>query len=433
MSITNDRRNFLKNLGTAGILTGTGLYTPFAIGGSTKKVVIIGGGIGGATAAKYIKKIDPQIKVTLIESNAKYYTCFGSNQVLSGDRSMDDITFSYESLKKRGVEIIIDTVIGVDQKKRQIITSGKQLFNYDRCIVAPGIDFIWDDIEGLNQQISNTTIPHAWKAGAQTSLLRKQLVTMKNGGTVIISVPPNPFRCPAGPYERVSQIAYYLKNHKPKSKIIILDSKDKFSKFNLFIDGWTRHYGYNSKNSLINWVPANKGGTVASVNSKKMIINTNSDTHKADVINIIPKQKAGKIASVMGLTNASNWCPVHGDTFESTIHKNIHVIGDSALAMPLPKSAYVANSEAKVCAIAVVSLLNNFKIPDPSYINTCYSVIAPDDAISVTKVYKYSQGKIIGVAGSGGLTPREFNSKKRAREVENSYSWYKNITSDTFG
>jgi sulfide dehydrogenase [flavocytochrome c] flavoprotein chain len=263
-------------------------------------------------------------------------------------------------------------------------------------------------------------------------LLRKQLEAMKDGGTVVICAPPNPFRCPPGPYERTSQIASYLKKHKPKSKIIVLDAKDKFSKQGLFVDGWKRHYGYETDNSMITWTPAAQGGKIESVDAAAMSVTTEFDTIKADVLNVIPAQKAGKIAFDAGLTDDSGWCPVEGKTFESTKHKGIHVIGDSSIASPLPKSGYAASSEAKVCAAAVVALLNGQEAPQPSYVNTCYSVIAPGDGISVAMVYAYKDGKIVKVKGSGGLTPMEYDQKMREREVLYAHSWFNNITADAF-
>jgi len=298
--------------------------------------------------------------------------------------------------------------------------------------VSPGIDFRWDTIEGYDAKVAEK-IPHAWKAGYQTVNLRKQLEAMKNGGTVIIAPPPNPFRCPPGPYERASLIAAYLKKHKPKSKIIILDPKDKFSKFGLFTEGWKRHYGYGTDNSMIEWVSGSKGGKIESVDAATMTVQADVEAFKGDVINIIPAQKAGKIAFEAGLTNDKGWCPIDGKTFESTKQKNIHVIGDSSVASPLPKSGYAANSEAKVCAAAVVALLNGDKAPQPSWVNTCYSIIHPGEGISVAMVYAYKDGKIVKVKGSGGLTPSKFDAEMRAREEQYAHSWFNNITADVFG
>ena len=426
------RRNFLKVTGAAAAATTALGYSTFAIGGASKKVVIVGGGIGGVTAAKYIKMMDKSIDVTLIEANKDYYTCFMSNEVLGGERSIDSIHFGYGGLAKHGVKVVHDRVTGIDAGKRVVKTKGGKSFGYDRCIVSPGIDFRWDTIEGYDAKVAEK-IPHAWKAGSQTVTLRKQLEAMKNGGTVIIAPPPNPFRCPPGPYERASLIAAYLKKHKPKSKIIILDPKDKFSKFGLFTEAWKRHYGYGTGNSMIEWVSGSKGGEIESVDPATMTVQADVEAFKGDVLNIIPAQKAGKITFDAGLTNDKGWCPIDGKTFESTMHKNIHVIGDASVASPLPKSGYAANSEAKVCAAAVVALLNGDKAPQPSWVNTCYSIVHPGEGISVAMVYAYKDGKIVKVKGSGGLTPSKFDAEMRAREEQYAHSWFRNITADVFG
>jgi len=434
MSNQHNRRDFLKIVGAGSIATTAALYTPFAIGGSGKNVVVIGGGMGGATAAKYIRMMDKTVNVTLISADTNYYTGFASNEVISGVRNMTSIAFSYGGLRKHGVKVVIDTAVDIDANSKTVKLASGSKISYDRLIVAPGIDFNFDEIEGHDAKIADEKIPHAWVAGVQTKLLHDQLHAMRNGGTIVVSAPRNPFRCPPGPYERVSQMALYLKENKPKSKIIILDSKDKFSKFGLFTNGWKKHYGYGTDNSLIDFVPAYKGGVVEGVDAKSMTVFAELDDVKADVINIIPAQKAGKIAFTAGLVNDSGWCPVEGKTFESTLHKNIHVIGDASIASPLPKSGYAANSEAKVCAAAVVALLSHDKVPDPTFINTCYSVVAPGNGISVAMVYEYKNGKIVKVKGSGGLTPdQKFNAKLRNREVEYGYTWFNNITHDAFG
>lgn len=431
------RRKFLK-AGIATAAAGVSLsYGSFAIGGSNKKVVIVGGGMGGATAAKYIRMMDSSVEVTLIEANKNYYTCFLSNEVLSGERTLDSIRFGYTGLTKHGVKVVNEVVTGIDAGKQVVTTAGGDSFSYDRCIVAPGVDFKWEAIEGYDAKVAENT-PHAWKAGQQTATLRKQLEAMKDGGSFIMVPPTNPFRCPPGPYERVAQVALYFKKHKPKSSIIILDPKKKFSKFGLFNAGWERHYGYDPKNptgdGMIKWINSENGGAVSSYDAATKTVSAKAGNFKGDVVNIIPPQKAGKVAFVAGLTNDKGWCPINGKTFESTIHKNIHVIGDSCVAKPMPKSGYAANSQAKVCAASIVALLSGKSVPTPSYVNTCYSIIAPGDGISVAMVYAYdeSAGKIIKVKGSGGLTPGKFDPVLREREVEYAYSWFNNITSDTF-
>ena len=397
-----------------------------AAAGGKKQVVIVGGGTAGATAAKYIRRADDSVEVTLIEPNEHYYTCYLSNEVLSGSRKLDTLKFGYDGLKKHGVTVVHDTVTAIDAKGRKVTTKGGKSFSYDRCIVAPGISFV-DNIEGYDAAAAER-FPHAWKAGPQTALLRKQLEAMPDGGTVIIAPPPNPFRCPPGPYERACQIAHYLKNHKPKSKILIIDKKDKFSKQKLFTQAFDRHY-----KGMIEWrKAADTGGGIMRVDAKAGTVSTDFEDIKADVANIIPAQKAGEIAAVAGLADDTGWCPITGKTFESTIHKGIHVIGDAAIAAPLPKSAYAANSEAKVVAAAVVDLVNGREPGAPSWVNTCYSVLTPDDGISVAMVYNLVDGKVAKVKGSGGLTPLDSSPEMRKREVQYAYSWFNNITDDIF-
>ncbi|BAO45011.1 NAD(P)/FAD-dependent oxidoreductase [Thiolapillus brandeum] len=425
------RRKFLGLGGTVLAATSVAGVAPFAIGGARKTVVVVGGGIGGATAAKYLRMMDPSIDVTLIEANTNYYTCFMSNEVLAGERSMESIRFGYSGLKGHGIHVVQDRATSIDPDKRVVRTQGGQRFAYDRCIVSPGVDFRWDSIEGYDARVAER-IPHAWKAGPQTLILRNQLRAMRDGGTVLIAPPANPYRCPPAPYDRVSQIAHYLKRHKPRSKIIILDPKDRFSKFDLFLDGWKRYYGYGTDDSMITWVSGAAGGTIESLDVKAMTIQADIESFKGDVINIIPPQKAGWIAFSAGLTNEQGWCPVDFRTFESTIQRKIHVIGDSSQASPMPKGGYVANTTAKVCAAAIVADFNGGKAPRPSWINSCYSTLAPGDAISAVTIYTYRDGRIVKVEGSGGLTPQEFDAGMRAREAQYAHSWFNNITADVF-
>jgi sulfide dehydrogenase [flavocytochrome c] flavoprotein subunit len=428
---TITRRNFIRLAGGTVAMAAIGF--PSLSFGASKRVVIVGGGIGGATAAKYIRMADPGIDITIVEPNRDYYTCFMSNEVLGGDRDINSLKFSYKGLKDRGIKVIHELVTGIDPVARKVTTSGGTTLDYDRCIVSPGVAFRWDTIDGYSASVTDK-VPHAWKAGPQTMLLRKQIMAMKDGGTVIIAAPPNPFRCPPGPYERACQIAHYLQQHKPKSKVIVLDAKPKFSKQKLFMQGWTRHYGYGTDKAMIEWVSSNKGGKVEGLSVASSSVITDVQEIKGDVINIIPAQKAGTIAFKADLVNEKGWCPVNHRTFESTKHSNIHVIGDASVATPLPKSGYAASSEAKVCAAAVVAALNDRPVPVPSYVNTCYSVITPDDGISVAMVYRLGpDGKIVKVKGSGGLTPMDSSPEWRKREVDYGHSWFRNITNDTFG
>jgi sulfide dehydrogenase [flavocytochrome c] flavoprotein subunit len=425
MNIT--RRRFVQAAGTVAVAGAIGM--PHLVFGAGKKVVIVGGGTGGATAAKYLRIADPSLDVTLIEANEHYYTCYLSNEVLSGERSLDSIKFGYSGLQKHGVRVVHDTVTSIDDGV--VKTKGGHSFPFDRCIVSPGVDFKWEAIKGYGPEVVEK-IPHAWKAGPQTANLRNQLKAMKDGGTVIIVAPPNPFRCPPGPYERASQIAMYLQHHKPKSKVLILDPKDTFSKFGLFTTAWKKLYGYGTDNSLITWVKGAEGGKVESLDVSAMTLQAEIEEFKGDVINIIPPQKAGHIAQVAGLVNEGGWCPVDLQTFESTLRPGIHVIGDASVATGMPKSGYAANSQAKVCAAAVVALLEGQKAPIPSYVNTCYSIAGENYGFSVAAVYRLADDKSKIEQVSGGLTPSDASPEQLEREVTYAHSWFNNVVNDIF-
>jgi len=427
------RRNFIKVSGAAlsSASLSTMLWPASSFGFSSKpkpRVVIVGGGFGGATCARYIKKFDPEIEVTLIERDAQYVTCPFSNLVIGGLRDIKSITHSYDALKdKQGINVVQDEVTDIDPEKRVIKTKSGSAFEYDHAVVSPGVDFLWDKVEGFTESDAEL-VPHAWKAGKQTVLLRKQLEAMEDGGTVVLVTPPNPFRCPPGPYERASLIAYYLKNNKPKSKILILDAKEKFSKMPLFTQGWEALYP-----GMIEWVPGTKGGIVSQVDAKNMEVhNEIGDVIKGSVINYIPHQTSGAIARKAGLADEGGWCPVNQKTFESTLHKNIHVIGDSSTSAPLPKSGYAASSEGKMCAAAIVTAINGVEMPDPSYSNTCYSLVGPDYGISVAAVYRLDGGKISKVEGSGGVSPADADESFRRAEALYASGWYSSITRDMF-
>ncbi|HEC84451.1 MAG TPA: NAD(P)/FAD-dependent oxidoreductase, partial [Thioploca sp.] len=375
------RRNFIKVVGSAAAVSLAGLPI-IGQGRSKGHVVVVGGGYGGATAAKYLRIADPTIQVTLIEKGKQYVSCPMSNEVLSGERNFESINVSYRALNAHyGINVVHAVATEIDPVKKNVRTTSGQDFQYDRLIVSPGVDFRWDAIEGYDRNAVEI-MPHAWFAGPQTLLLRQQLEAMRNGGVVIIVAPPNPSKCPPGPYERASQIAHYLKHHKPKSKVLILDHKDKFSKQGLFKQGWAQHYP-----GMITWVAGNDDGKVEEVDPATMTVLTEFEEHKGDVINVIPPQQAGEIARRTGLTDKSGWCPVNQKTFESTIHKDVHVIGDASIAGKMPKSGYAANSQGKVCAAAVAALMNGKAVAEPSYLNTCYSLIAPKHAVSVAAVY----------------------------------------------
>jgi len=417
------RRDFLKFTAASGAAAGLGVlgHVP-AARASTAQVVIVGGGFGGATCAKYLRRAG--INVTLIEPNTKFLTCPFSNYVIGGMLKMDYITHGYDNLRnKHGVNVVHDTVMGIDANRKQVtLKSGKKL-SYDRLVVSPGISLKWNAIKGYDEKAAQI-MPHAWKPGAQTQLLRRQLESMKDGGLVVMVAPPNPFRCPPGPYERAGMIANYLKAHKPKSKILILDPKDKFSKQGLFMDGWKKLYG-----NMIEWVPGSKGGKVDSVNTKTMVVDA-LDKHKAAVANVIPPQSAGTIALKSGLADASGWCPIHPNTFESKLVPNVHVLGDSTIATPMPKSGFIANSHGKMCASAIAALLRGEPVPTMSFANTCYSLVGPDYGISVAAVYRVGDKGFESIKGAGGVSPKDADASFRAAEAKYAFGWYASITAD---
>lgn len=424
------RRNFIKSAGGILLLSACGfpLSSQAEKAKSQAKVIVIGGGYGGTIAAKYIRLADPSVDVTLIEKNKSYVSCPLSNEVISGERDLKSLTFNYAGLEKHGVKVMTAEVTAIDPVKKTVTTADKKPHSYDKLVVSPGVDFRWEAIENYSAEVADSKMPHAWKAGPQTQLLRQQLEGMKDGGLVCIVAPPNPFRCPPGPYERAAQIANYLKHHKPKSKVMILDDKAAFSKQALFTNGWQQHYG-----DMIEWVSGEQGGKVEAVSPETNTIIAELEEFQADVANIIPPQQAGAIAVSAGLTDDSGWCPVDQATFESSIHKDVYVIGDACIAGKMPKSGYAANSQAKVCAAAILTSINGSAIQEPSYVNTCYSVIAPGHGISVAAVYQLEDGRIVPIPGAGGLSPQNASPRDQALEAEYAYSWLKNITSDMFG
>ncbi|WP_455209854.1 FCSD flavin-binding domain-containing protein [Kaarinaea lacus] len=423
------RREFIKIVSAASALSAMG----WPLGALAKarpaaKVVIIGGGYGGATCAKYIRKLAPGIEVTLVEQNKNYVTCPFSNTVIGGLKKIEEITHSYDQLQKNhGVSFVNDLATEVNPSKKTVKLKGGKTLQYDKLIMSPGVELMWGAIEGYDEKASDK-MPHAWKAGPQTSLLRRQLEGMKDGGTVVICAPDNPYRCPPGPYERASLISHYLKQHKPKSKVIILDRKDKFSKQSLFVGGWESLYP-----GMIEWVSKSAGGTVVRVDTKKMEVeNDNGFIYEGDVINVIPPHRAGTIAQKTGLADKSGWCPVNQTTFESTLQKDIHVIGDSALAGKMPKSGYAAGSQGKVCAAAVVAELGGLKMPEPSYVNTCYSLVGPKYGISVAAVYRITDKGITPVKGAGGGSPKDADETFRNIEAVFAQGWYDSTVADMF-
>ena len=430
--MTLDRRNFIKLFGSAsGIALAGCSGAPAVSSGSAaelmtktgRRVVVVGGGYGGTIAAKYLRMLDSSIEVVLIERNKTYVSCPFSNYYIGGlMKDLSPLTISYDKLAaNHGIKMVYADVTAIDPATRTVVTSAGSL-QYDRLIMSPGVEFRTEEVEGYDANTPNV-IPHAWKAGEQTILRRKQLEAMADGGTVVISMPLTPYRCPPGPYERSCLIAHYLKTQKPKSKVVLLDANpDVVSKKPLFTKAWNDFY-----KDIFTYVPGKKVTKVDA--ATKTLIVEGLEDHKGDVVNFIPPQRAGAIAVKAGLVGPDkNWCPVDATTFESTIHKGIHVIGDASIAGAMPKSGYSANSAAKVCATNVVALMNGKETIELSGINVCYSALNDQQSISIAGVYKVAEGKIIAVANSGGISPTDFSTTK----LEHIYaeSWLKNILTE---
>lgn len=423
-----NRRDFLK-LSVAGIAIGAfpGCAVP-GIGSAKnellqkkgQRVVIVGGGFGGATAAKYIRMwSENKIEVVLVERNKQFVSCPMSNTVLSGKRTIKDLTRNYDGLKKYGIQQIQGEVTGIDPEKQVVMLANGHL-SYDRLIIAPGVDFMFEQIEGLNAKVADESIHHAWKAGAQTVALRKQLESMPDGGVFALSIPKAPYRCPPGPYERACQVAHYLKNNKPKSKVLILDANpDITSKKGLFTAAWNELYP--------NMVEYRPNAAVLKVDVASKTAKTEFEDIKADVLNIIPPMKAGAVASMAGVVGADGrWCAVDFLTYESKVHKNIHVIGD-AIAAALPKSGHMATSQAKVCAAAVIELMQG-QTPEqnPTIVNTCYSMVSDTESVHVANVFRFNVEKQTMVSAEGGGV----SAKRSDLEGAMADYWLENILND---
>jgi len=390
------------------------------------RVAVIGGGAGGATAARYVAKDSKgEISVTLIEPTRTYYTCFFSNLYIGGFQDLDSIGHTYGKLASAGVNVVHDWALGIDRDAKEIALASGGKVPYDRLIVSPGIDLKYDSIPGYGIHAQNA-MPHSWKAGSQTELLKSQVMNMPEGGTFVMVAPPNPYRCPPGPYERISMVAHYLKQNNPSAKIIVLDTKEKFSKQALFEEGWAEHYP-----DMIEWVPLSISGGIAGVNPSTMEIETDLETFKADVANVIPAQSAGQIALSSGLANESGFCPIVAESMRSQLDESVFVIGDSSIAGDMPKSGFSANSQAKVAATAIRNDLVDSKLFPARFANTCWSLIATDDGVKVGARYEATQDKIAKTEGFISKTGED--SALRKQTYEESLGWYAGITKDMFG
>jgi sulfide dehydrogenase [flavocytochrome c] flavoprotein subunit len=435
MSVIN-RREFTRLIAGAGIAALSPVLLRSAVIGKTvsktsARVVVIGGGAGGASVAAILKRGAPHISVTVIEPHKIYTTCFNSNHYFGGFRTLASLQHSYDGLRKLGIDVVSDLASDIDTTKRIVKLAGGKELAYDRLVISPGIDFKFDAIAGYSAQVATESMPHAWKAGPQTLMLKKQLEAMDDGGVVIMAVPNNPYRCPPGPYERACMIAHFLKTKKPKSKLVILDAKKTFSKQPAFEEAFAKYYGGIIDLNLTNEIDDFR---VVRVDPSTREVVTQSGTKmKGAVVNIIPPQRAGDIAAKAGCVEG-DWCPVTPANFASAKVKDVYVVGDSAIAAEMPKSAFSANSQAKGAAADILADLAGAERVPAHYRNTCWSLIAADDSIKIGANYKPGEKD-----GKAFLEPTEpFVSQKgetadvRLKNYDESLAWYHAIIADAF-
>ena len=416
--MTLNRRSFIG----AGAAAAAVMSAPMVKAQGKPNVVVVGGGAGGATAARYIAKDSKgAINVTLIEPTRKYYTCFFSNLYLGGFKEIEDIGHTYGGLAAGGVNVVHDWAVGVDRDAKTVALAGGGSVPYDKLILSPGIDFVDGAVEGWDLSAQNA-MPHAYKAGSQSELLKAQLMAMPEGGTFAMVAPPNPYRCPPGPYERVSMVAHFLKQNNPTAKIIVADPKEKFSKMALFQEGWNNHYA-----GMVDWIGSDFGGDQVSVDPNAMTVTIDGEETKVDVCNVIPAMKAGRIAELAGVTDG-NWAPVNAADMSTKADADIYVLGDASQQGDMPKSGFSANSQAKVCANAVRGALTGSKVFPAKFSNTCWSLIAPNDGVKVGATYEATPEKIAKVDGFISATGE--SSDVRKATYEESEGWYTGITTD---
>jgi len=424
LRLRTTRRNVVRGIATTAV---TFAFSCPSHAQSAARIVVIGGGFGGANCARALRKINPKLLVTLVEPNRTFTACPFSNEVIAGLRNIDAQQFSYAKIAAGGVTVIAQAAIKVDPRARTVGLADGTSLGYDRLVLAPGIDLRFDALPGYDEAIS-AKMPHAWKAGEQTLLLRRQLEAMDDGGLVAIAAPAAPLRCPPAPYERASLIAHYLKAKKPRSKVIILDAKDAIPQQRLFENAWKELYP-----GMIERVSLSQGGRVVSVDPSTNTLVTDFGNYDAQVANVIPPQKAGRIASIAGAVDNTGWCPIDPLTFASKLVPNVHVIGDACIGGAIPKSASAANAEAKACAGIVASLIAGATPAMPKLDGACYNTVAPGYSFSLSGIYQPKDDIFAEVEGSGFTSPPDAPREARMREAEQAQSWFKAITVETFG
>jgi NADPH-dependent 2,4-dienoyl-CoA reductase/sulfur reductase-like enzyme len=392
---------------------------------SSARVAVIGGGFGGAACARALRRLDAKLQVTLIEPNGVFIACPFSNEVIAGLRELSAQQFTYDKVAADGIAVAARAATKIDAQARTIgLTDGTTL-SYDRLVLAPGIDMRFDALPGYDEAAS-LEMPHAWKAGEQTLLLRKQLQAMDDGGLVVIAVPAAPLRCPPAPYERASLVAHYLKARKPRSKVLVLDAKDTYSQQKLFENAWKELYP-----GMIERIALSQGGRVTSVDPATNTIVTDFGNYSAAVANVIPPQKAGRIAEIAGVADHTGWCPIDPVSFVSKLVPNIHVIGDACIAGGIPKSASAASAQGKACAAAVVNSLAGTAPDMPRLDGACYNTVAPGYAFSLRGIYQPKQDQYAETEVT--TSPVDASREVRQREAEQALEWFKTITGDAFG
>jgi len=420
-----DRRTVLRS----GLAAAATLAAPAVLGQAKPRVVVIGGGAGGATAARYLAKDSSgAIAVTLVEENEVYHTCFHSNLYLGGFKPYDAITHRYDALTRRhGIALARARAMRIDRDKREVVLTEGQRLPYDRLVVSPGIDLKYDSVPGWSKA-AEETMPHGWKPGPQTQLIKRKLDAVPNGGTIVMIAPPNPYRCPPGPYERASMLAHVLKSTgRGDARIVILDPKESFSKQGVFQEGWEKHYG-----TMIEWLGPKVHDGVKSIDPATNTVVTGFETYRdCALVNVVPAQMAGEIARSAGLAPEGGYCTIDPATMKSVADANIYVLGDACMAGDMPKSAFAANSHAKVAAMSIRAELTGARSFPARYLNTCWSLIETNDAIKVGGRYEPRDGRIAAVDTfvSQNDEPADL---RRQNEVEN-LGWYAAITADMFG
>lgn len=418
------RRRFLSRWPAIAAL-GSLRVGPLYAGTASPRIVVAGGGFSGLNLARWLKQLVPSARITVIDPNEHYMRCPGSNRVIAGFAELPSLRHhTATSLHQIGIAFVQAHIVGRDEHKNRVHLDDGKSVAYDRLVVAPGIDFRWEQIEGLSER-TTTLVPHAWRAGRQTQLLRDQLAALPAGGVFMMTVPANPYRCPPGPYERASLIAARLKQTNPRAKILILDAKSKFSKEKGFKSAWASLYP-----GMIEWISLETEGEIDYINPKKREVATAFNRYRADVLNVIPPQKAGELARTLGLIDDSGWCPVDPFSFKSLKGRDIHVIGDAANFGPIPKSAFAAQAEGRACALAITLDLSELPLPSPRIINHCYSLVSQNEAISITGTYAAKSG--LPVPETLSLMESTPTADRRSEYV-NAMDWFDVLIESTFG